>query len=271
MLNVYKAVPAILDLSIFVPFTRLWLVDEFLDNFDKIDNVVSPSNTELVFFNDTDSIELDEKLLAYFEKRKDKFGGMTLYTSGKPLLDELGDNNHIKKRRQRIVDMKNKSRELIGDSYYIFCLEDDTFVEPHAIGRLMRLCRGNVGLASGVEMSRWGYKIIGAWEIEPIEDPTKVTSVPFKETGLQNVDSTGWYCYITKTRLYKEATYHFDAECLGPDVCYGWDLRKQGWEVLINWDNKCYHKSHWGDFYPSKDAKVVTYTKTNEVWTNTLK
>jgi hypothetical protein len=263
MLEIIKATPARpLVTSVFIPFTREWAVRDFLKMLGDIEFGVR-SSVELVFYNDTADPELQNVLSKWLIENCGEFAGAKLYQSNNQRLPEVGDVHLATMRRERIVEMKKKSKELIGDSFFVFCLEDDTFVAPDAYMRLYSHMKNTkVGIASGVEMGRWAYPMIGAWNITPLNDPIKVETVPYRTGGVQRVTSPGWYCYMTKTNLYKKADYRFEAECLGPDVCYGWDVSKLGQEALIDWDVKCDHRQPDGSsIWPGDGARVLTYER----------
>ena len=106
----------------------------------------------------------------------------------------------------------------------------------------------------------------GAWNIDPLEEPERISTISHRELGTQEVDGLGWYCYITHTKLYKEANYHYEGTCLGPDVCYTLDLRRQGYKALLDWGVPCTHRARHGDLKPSKDVKVTHWIKERGEW-----
>lgn len=253
--------------TVFVPFTRLWLVDEWLKHFETLQ--LPKQSTELVFYNDTDIQELRDKLYLWLDLHADDFNGAVLYSSMNPLLPELGDGDLTRQRRDRIVAMKKDGCQYIGDSVYTFCLEDDTFAPPNAFVGLLNIVASDneVALASGIEMGRWAIPIIGAWKVHPLEDPQVVSTVPYKEWGTQEVDGCGWYCLITYTSLYKRANYRYEAECLGPDVMYALDLRRNGYKVIADWTIVCEHRDTYGSFIPTLDnTKSAKWNKVNGTW-----
>ncbi len=252
------------ETSIFVPFTRPRIVDDFLAMFEKID--IDWATTEIIFYNDTDSEELRDKLAGFAKSHE--FCRLSLPMSHQPSLDELGDQNHANRRRERVIAMRHKAQEFIGDTKYLFCLEDDTFVPPQAFKRLRALLDADpqVGLASGVEAGRWAYKHIGAWHMEPVDEPQRVSSLPYQEEGITEAEGTGMYCYVTYTDLYKEATFRNEAEPLGPDVLYGLDLRRKGHKVLVDWSVACEHRSVNGSLMPKDATEVVAYCKRDGAW-----
>jgi hypothetical protein len=171
------------------------------------------------------------------------------------------------RRRNRIVEMKRNSINIIGNSEYVFGLEDDALVPTDAFSRLLGHIdnKSSVGIASGVQMGRWRTQMVGVWKIEPVIEPRIVRTVPFN--GGDEADGVGWYCYVTRTNLYKRANYRYEAECLGPDVCYAWDLRKQGYKVAIDWSVICPHVTQYGIFIPREDnTETIEWVKEGDSW-----
>lgn len=146
-------------------------------------------------------------------------------------------------RRQRIAEVKEISKDLIGDSQYVFGLEDDTLCPPNALTRLVKFMDAvpEAGMIEGVEVNRWGFKVLGAWKVDDVHNPTKIGTIPFKAGGYDEIDGGGMYCYLTPTKLYKMAEYHNEQSPFGVDVNYGLDLRKQGLKCFIDWAVKCEH------------------------------
>jgi hypothetical protein len=249
--------------TLFVPFTRLWFVDNFLFNLERMS--LNWTYTEVVFYNDTNDKELQKKLVDWCVKLKPILGGAKVYMSNKKA---PGEWDSVTTRRDRIVAMKEYSKELIGNSEMVLCLEDDTIAPANTLDMLEHYMKGypDVGMASGVQVGRWAYRVIGAWDITPIDNPTHVCTVPFRGAGAQFVDGVGWYCYLTTTELYKAATYRYEAECLGPDVCFAWDLRKQGYKVIIDWDVKTAHVATDRTFYPDQFVKTEHWDLIDDSW-----
>lgn len=201
--------------------------------------ILPRTESEVIFYNDTNDEALQKILKNWLARNASEFNGAQLYQSSRQLPNEFD----VSLRRQRICDMKNISKELIADSTFAFCLEDDTIAPPNSFSKLLQHISSDddVVVASGIEVGRWSLPVIGAWEIEPLHEPTTIRSVPYRANGTQFVDGVGWYCYITYTNLYKQAHYHYEAEALGPDVVYAWEQRKAGQKVLIDWSLPCAH------------------------------
>ena len=263
MLDLIK-IPQKPKYTLFVPFTRLWFVDRFLIQLNQIN--LPSQDFELVFYNDSDNKELRNTLRQWLVDNCSKYNGAILYTTQN---HPLGENDVQEKRRTRIVEMKQKSIRLINDTEYVFSLEDDTAIPLDTFSRLLDTMKDNdnVGVVSGVQQGRHVAKVVGVWRIDPVQDPRVIKTSEFKSPQIEQVEGVGWYCYLTPTELYKNASYRFEAECLGPDVCYSWDLTKAGYKVLVDWSLICPHVTQYGTFIPDKDnVQVVEWQKQEGSW-----
>lgn len=154
----------------------------------------------------------------------------------------------LRNRRKRISNIKNESKELIGDCEYIFGIEDDTIIPPSTLKRLLAgyALRPYAGFIEGVELGRWGLPYVGAWRTDDVYEPTKIDSLMPGE-GIEEIDAGGFYCYITKRETYMEHEYApFGNNDLGPDVNYGLWLRQQGYKNYIDWSIRCEHYQRGG-------------------------
>ncbi len=250
------------EISIFVPFTRLWIVDDFLVRLSELD--IPREKCELVFYNDTNNRVLEDTLRFYLENVMDDYDGCTLYCSQ----NEAPTESDAMVRRERIVQMKRKSVDLLADSKYVFCLEDDTLpMNKNVFTDLYnRIQLSSIGFVSAVERGRWGFSIIGGWRMDDVHQPTKVSTIPFKKSGVEEIDGGGWYCYITPTKLYKSIRYRWDGECFGPDVCYVQDLRKMGYKAYIDWNHPCAHFTQNMRLLPDAHCMVVCWKKIRGQW-----
>lgn len=250
------------EISIFVPFTRLWIVDEFLQKLSELE--LPREKCELVFFNDTNNRALQDTLRYYLEQVKDQYNGCTVFCSQ----SEAPTETDAMVRRERILQMKRKSVDLIADSKFVFCLEDDTLpVNNNVFTDLYETAqKSSTGFVSAVERGRWGFGIIGGWRMDDVHEPTMVNTIPFRESGIEEIDGGGWYCYITPTHLYKSIKYRFGAECFGPDVCYVQDVRRAGYKAYINWNHPCEHHIQNSKLLPSRGCMVVYWKRVRDEW-----
>jgi glycosyltransferase involved in cell wall biosynthesis len=142
----------------------------------------------------------------------------------------------IPERREHIANIHNQARDLIGDADWVFSVEDDGLLPPNALQRLVSAISPDIGMVTGVELGRWGVPYVGAWRVDDIYNPTRVTSMANKTRTdeREEIDGCGLYCGLIRANLYK--SHYFDAHNgLGPDVNLGLYLRQQGYKNYIDW------------------------------------
>lgn len=172
-------------------------------------------------------------------------------------------------RRLRISDIHNESKKYIVDCKYVLGLEDDTICPPTTLKRLLQhySMYPYAGFIGGVELGRWGIPYVGAWKVDDIYEPTKIESLPLGK-GLQEVDSSGFYCYLTTRDNYMLHKYEpFDNNGLGPDVNFGIALRREGLSNYVDWEIKCIHKNKDKDVtFGNTTPRIVTMVKKDTSW-----
>lgn len=250
-------------LTIFIPITRRWVLDELFRNIKNWH--VDDETTDLLFYIDSD----DEMLLNACKNYMSTvfFKNRDVVFSGNRAPSEISTEH----RRKRIADAHNEIKKHIKDTRYTVGVEDDTLLEPDAIPRLLNNIkkRRNAGFVEGVQVGRWGKKMIGAWRVNDIENPTQCCTLPAIKTDehlLEKIDGGGFYCFITPTRLFKETPARYDNDFYGPDVNYGIDLRKKGFENYIDWSIHTKHRTQRGVLVPRDADSVIKGEKTNGVW-----
>lgn len=227
------------EVSVFVPFTRAWPLERFFAMFEAI-IFPNKSEYELVFYVDTTDPATNLGVTEWATKHESEWGTFKIYYSDNPPPPDVA----LLQRRNRITNMKNHSREFIGDSDFVFCLEDDTLVPPNAFLKLLYQIKRNsfIGFVEGVEVGRWNIPIIGAWRTDNFYDPNVVQSVsPVHKYGMSEIHGGGFYCYITRTHLYKKHNYYWRGECFSVDMTYGLELCKNGYVNFIDWTIPCAH------------------------------
>lgn len=174
----------------------------------------------------------------------------------------------IHERRWNIVRIHNQIKELIGDCDWVFSIEDDGILPPDALHRLIKVVheKEDVGMVTGVELGRWGIPYVGAWRVDDVFEPKKITSLEShaSETPfVEEIDGCGLYCALIRADSYKQ--HMFDTRNgLGPDVNLGLFLRQQGFLNYIDWG---IHITHLGsqsgvekEIHATDEARVVTLT-----------
>lgn len=144
----------------------------------------------------------------------------------------------IPDRRRHITNIHNHFKELIGESDWIFSVEDDGILPVDALAKLVQVTESkpNVGMVTGVELGRWGVPYVGAWTVDDLETPTLIVSVENK-TGtelVEEIDACGLYCALINAEYYKQHEF-FTWNGLGPDVNLGLFLRQSNLKNYIHW------------------------------------
>jgi len=148
-------------------------------------------------------------------------------------------------RRMRISDIHNFAKQHIINCDYVFGVEDDTIIPPHALKNLKRTFGLNpfAGFVSGIELGRWGIPHVGAWRVDDVYQVDRIESIDVGE-GIEEVDAGGFYCFITKADYYKNHDFKpFERNALGPDFDFGIELRRAGHVNLVDWSVQCTHKT----------------------------
>lgn len=257
------------NIKVVVPVTRYWALNQLGDSLKKL-QVPKDAKLSFLFYVDTPDPRVQDGLNYWLgDLPTDE---VIVHNSGNPEPTEV----RIAPRRQRVVDAHKEMALLIGDQAdYVFGIEDDTIVPDYALVRLLRFMQTNknVGLIQGVQCGRWGYKHIGAWRVNDIANPTKVLTMPYVEVNrthsfVEGIDGGGFFCYLTPATLFKRADYRIEAECLGVDMLYGLDLKRQGYSNFIDWSIVCGHNDFGQVIMPElgRPCEQMLYEKEGKAW-----
>lgn len=179
-------------------------------------------------------------------------------------------------RRQRITDVFTLGAKYIPPySELVFTIEDDTDLSSNALEALLwrymilKLATPNIGLVSGIQVGRWGFKIIGAWKADNPANLQSLKSVEYKNTGnSEEVDATGFYCFITPRELFCTTPFHFLP--FGPDVHYGLDLKLKGYKNFVDWSVITGHNDNNYSLRPDEKCVVIKFQKNNDIWNHEI-
>lgn len=256
-------------ITIFCAFTRRWAVDDWLTNLAKIEH--DPALTNLAII-----VDADEPYIANMCK---KFAEDRGYRSFHVKVNSNWLPNEVRLaiRRMRVADVHNQSKDLIAltDGEIIIGLEDDTVTDR--MPSFMRLIQPllddeQVGFVEGVQMGRWGAKMIGAWQADDPHNPKQIKTLLPGE-GYEDITGGGWYGYATRRALYLNCEYYTSsAQPWGPDVNFGFWLKQRGYKCLIDWQTVFGHRDFNIIKYPD-DPKMrlaqLVYNKNEETgkWT----
>lgn len=235
---------------VFIPISRDQHLDRLFVSLEALD--CDTETTSLLAYVDGDRF-LYERVSALVEASK--FAGRRCVKRPyeKP-------TNGLHERRRRISAIKNESKRLIGECDYVFGIEDDTIVPPHALSKLLSdyAAYPYAGFIEGVELGRWDIPYVGGWRADDAYEPARIESVmpPENREGVEEIDAGGFYCYLTKRELYMMHEYRpFGYNDMGPDVNFGIYLRQQGFKNYIDWSVSCAHYARGG--------KALTLGSTN--------
>lgn len=245
--------------SVVVTVSREECVDMVVDQLREI--AAGPYQAEVILAIDNRRIKRMQ-LLADVEAMG--FRNVQVYVTEPPSRPA----NSVVSRRKRIAMIRNATKELIGGSQFVFSFEDDTIIPERAVESLMKAYEESaeqVGVVSGVQIARWGRQYCGLWNIDQLDGPERYESVALKQSGVEAVDTTGFYCYLTPTQFYKDVEYGWQAP-LGPDVDYGLKLRRRGMTNLVDWSVVCGHLSGDRVLWPDKDTKQLAFVKDGHRW-----
>lgn len=152
--------------------------------------------------------------------------------------DNRASAHSIPDRRRHIVSIHNQIRGIIADSDWVFSVEDDGILPVDALEKLISVAKQkDAGIVTGVELGRWGVPYVGAWVVDDVWEPTKITSLENKTAQpelVEEIDACGLYCALIRTPNYKMHEF-FTSNGLGPDVNLALDLRRSGFKNYIHW------------------------------------
>lgn len=251
-------------ITIFMPITRIWRVAKIAEMLYKLD--IGDNKCELLVCIDTTEIT-ESYVEAAFQKWELPFKHKIIHTRKHP----VGEVN-MASRRNRIKEMLEFSKPHIGDTDFVFMVEDDSDINPDAmlalLGNYENLTKYKVkvGFVEGVQVGRHGYRMIGAWRVDDLHDPKVMQTIPFTtDKLLEKIDGGGLYCFITPTKLFKAHKWYWEHECFSVDVTYGIELRKQGYTNIIDWSVTAGHAQQDGSvLMPNENCTVVRYEKQPE-------
>ncbi len=174
-------------------------------------------------------------------------------------------------RRQRIADIMNLARTFTpSDSDYVFILEDDTELKPHYLRNLFGSfitgtkndTQETTGLISGIQAGRWASSMLGIWKTDNIENPTVWETLPLpnqKYSPLKKVDATGIYCTLVHAHLFRDTPFHCTYQ--GPDVNFGLDIRRKGYQNYINQKLLCGHATRTKTLWPTPETGTIKFIR----------
>lgn len=257
--------------TLLITYSRLWMFEKLSEWLNRIDLPLETlKETELVFLWDgktkADNIKHYFELWNFLEDMGVVLGfqSVKLVTTEE---DPLDDKDRVSARRKRIINLLEGVKEFIGNSKYLMQLEDDSLPPYDAFKTLLKTFKKErAGFVQGIEIGRW-ERYAGAWKIDNIEDPQVVETLPYKATGIEEIQGGGFYCYVTRTRLFKSAEFRATGDCFGIDVNFVFDIVRQGLKAFTDWGVVCEHHQKNGKILvPDETIKVLKWRKVGDTY-----
>lgn len=245
-----------LKLTIFLPITRKDRLPKIGQQMRDLDT--SGFDVSILAISDNKDVTVDDIKRVLPDKYHSK-----ILTTGLPGASEF----NIQARRGRITDVFTMARKHISPYGFVFVVEDDTDINSNALQCLSETYAAYsyqdlVGLVSGVQCGRHGFKMLGLWRAE--SDNVMVT-LPYQEKEMtQQIDASGFYCMLTKAELFKSAKFRYGA--FGPDVCYGVDLSKKGYQNFVDWRVRTGHDTGNKVLWPDANCITIKYVNVDGEW-----
>lgn len=251
--------------TLFIPFSREWMWREIQSFLVRINfNERWLAKTEILFCLDSNDHKLYFQVYDFLSGLPDfyKINSIRMiYTEREPLEERAS----VMDRRKRIAEIRELGREYVDNSQIFFSFEDDTIPPDDFMNTLhKRITNKEVGFIQGIEVGRWDNSPVGAWHIEEDENgqPIAAQTLDYKETGIEEIEGGGAFCYAVKTKLLKETPIRVEEECFGPDVNFVYDIVKKGYKALVDWDIKCdHHTKDKGIIKVTSDIQVLRWEK----------
>lgn len=213
-----------MKITTILPVSRIKYLDRVLDSL--LNQTVEIENLIVVFDGpDHEFLQVRNKIAELYIENK-----LCVPTSNSRMAYTIAE------RRWHIVAIHNQIRELLGDCDWVFSVEDDGILPENALEDLIMALKKDTGMVTGVELGRWGIPYVGAWTVDDINEPKRISSMKNKvgQDLTEEIDGCGLYCALIRADMYKE--HEFDTKNgLGPDVNLGLFLRQKGYKNYIRW------------------------------------
>jgi len=247
-------------ITIICPFTRGWAIERWVANLESLNLDWSTVNLCAI-------IDCDEPKISYHLRKLDdklKFRSFQIAMNREHEVSEV----RVNVRRHRIAEVMNQLKEMVKktDGDIVVGFEDDTAFEGLEIENLYvpLVAKNDIGFVEGVQSGRWGVKMVGAWKVDDIREPT-VAETLFQGSGYEEIDGGGLYGYACLVDLFLKHEFKWEGEPYGPDVNFGLFIRRQGYRCLVDWDTVFLHNDHNVLIRPDNPTKI-RYTKVNDNW-----
>lgn len=252
-------------IQLLVPLSREWRIKDLVKEINEIDFVNQKVDVLFVLDNSQVKKSRVEQQVA-FDNKDIVSHRVVLHRDGQPV------EGNIFERRRRIAKVMNFAKKHIRkDCELTLVIEDDTvfkkedFKKLYYDYRVLQKQGVDVGLVSGVQAGRWALKIVGAWIVDDVNNPTTLKSIKFtRKEILKRVDATGMYFFLIDSKSLK--MHEFSGNDLAPDVGLGLDLRRRGKENVVDWTVSLGHLTRDKIIYCDESCVDIYYKRVKGRW-----
>lgn len=233
--------------------SRIWCLDDVIRQINELETGLYKINILIIVDNIyINTLELQKRI---------KYPVDIIKTGNAPT-----SSISVPLRRQRITELMEMIKSYLPQNGFMFMFEDDTIFKKDTLINLMadhlmlKRKKLRVGMISGLQAGRWGVKMIGAWKVNDINNPTEYVTIKYEPLKkFREVDATGFYCFIVENKIIKQVTFKHDY--FGPDVNCGLDIRRLGYRNFVDWKEMCGHKTQFEVIKLGMDCVQLTYIK----------
>jgi hypothetical protein len=251
-------------------FSRLKMVKPWFTALKKID--LPRDRIKLFIYNNTAEKDLHEAIITELSSIRDDYADVSYYQSGRrggsTILGQ-DNNNFFTSKLKPIWEMWNDIKNKITTNIFML-IEDDTIAPPNAFNNLLNdlFSLPKAGFITGIETGRtaYPYQKVGLGVHYLVRDGNKLIQTKNLSpdcTGVQEIDCSGHYCFMTYTDLYKKAFKDMN-EWVHTLTFFGMDL------MLINHIQMLGYKLYadfdvWCDHLQMVGGKIYPFNKNNAI------
>lgn len=222
----------------------------------------------LLVYDNSEDRTLEKDLREEIKKLKDQYLSIRLYKSYiKARGSVLGTGNEIFKESKlwNIWQMWNKVYKMVYTELF-FQLEDDTVAPPNSFVDLLKIIEKDkkVGMATGIATGRFAYPWLpvrlGVHNMEMKgQKVLKRHSLPPNTRGIKEVDASGVYCFIARTKAFLTGFEGYDPVKLNVpffalDNVLTWNIKQHGYKIMANFNVWCSHLQ-------ASSARIISFSK----------
>ena len=216
-------------------------------------------NVHLLIYDNTSDPAYLEKLMDEIDElmcpKCKQFKSIRLYKSYRKPRGTLSGSGNEKFSSSKIYNIWMMWKEIYHIVYTdtFFQIEDDTITPPDTFKRLYKLLMADskVGFVTAIETGRNSRNYVptrvGVHKIIMKKGRLiKRDSYDPNTKGVQEIDSSGVYCFVARTRAYKSGFIDYEApqkafSLFAMDNVLTYNMKRHGWKLLADFGCWCGH------------------------------